>query len=373
MRIAFFAPPKPIDHKVPSGDLIIGRELHNFLCSKGHEINIASHMRMRHITTSPNRWPSLLLEYNKTLHRIKEFKPDIWLTYHSYYKSPDLFGPYISQKLKIPYVIYQGVFATKYRRNHKTWLGYIANKNALIHADHVFANKDIDFKNLSRIILPEKLSRTFPGINISDFPFCKNSRKEIRSTLDLKGCTCVMSTAMLRDDVKAESMADLIKAFAEVVIKEPGARLIIAGDGPARGRLEYLAKTQAGNKIIFLGKIKRDKLYKYYSAADLFAFPGINEAFGMVYLEAQSAGLPIVAYSTRGPSETVKNQKTGLLSPQGNIQKLSENILKLTRSKTLRDQMKAEALTHIKKNFDLKSNLLKVESELLKTANRRFI
>lgn len=371
MRIAFYAPPKPIDHKNPSGDLVIGKSLHDFLCNKGHEIKIASYMRMRHITTSPHKWSSLLVEYNRALRRTESFKPDIWLTYHSYYKSPDLFGPLISRKLGIPYVIYQGTFATKYRRSHKTWLGYMANKNALLNADHVFANKEIDFQNLSRIILPEKLSRTFPGIKTSDFPFCKNSRTEIRSNLDLKGCICIMSTAMLRDGVKTESMTDLINAFTDVVKKEPGSRLIIAGDGTARGKLEYLAKTKAGNKIIFLGKIDRAELYKYYSAADFFAYPGINEALGMVYLEAQSTGLPVIAYSTRGPLEAIKDKKTGLLSPQGNLQELSKNILTLIRNKELRDQMKKEAQAYVNDKFDLESNLLKVESELIITASRR--
>lgn len=366
MKIVFFAPHKPLDHKIPSGDLMIGRSLHNFLRDRGHEIITASRTRLWNIINKPHRWPATCLEYRKTIERVRKFNPDLWLTYHSYYKSPDLFGPGICQKLNIPYAIYQGVFATKHRRRLKSWPGYMANKNALIYADHVFANKEIDFCNLSRIIIPEKLSRTRPGIEPGKFAFCEQSRQQVRKKLLLQGHTVIMSTAMLRDDVKAESMADLIKAFGKAAAGEPKTRLIIAGDGSAKKRLEHLAREKAGEKVQFIGQIQRDELYRYYSAADIFAFPGINEALGMVYLEAQSVGLPIVAYSTRGPLETVSDRETGLLCAEGDINALAESMLKLIRDKNLRKEMSARAPRRIAEKFDLKNNLSEVEAQLLK-------
>lgn len=350
---------------------MIGKGLHDYLLSRGHDLKIASCMRLRNVLNRPQKWPLLFLEYTKALKKISKFNPDIWLTYHSYYKSPDIFGPSICRKLGIPYVIYQGVFATKHRRKIKTWPGYIANKNALLNADHVFTNKEIDFHNLSRIILPEKLSRTRPGIKPEKFSFCPKSRAEIRSKLGLEKSVVIMSTAMLRDDVKAKSMTDLINAFALAVQEEPDARLIIAGDGEAKSRLESLAKQKASTKIIFLGKVPRNELYKYYSGADLFAFPGINEALGMVYLEAQSAGLPVVAYSTRGPLETVTHGETGMLSPEGSLEALSLNLLKFIRNKPLRLKMGQAGTKRINDLFNMNSNLSKVEAQLIKSGTKR--
>ncbi len=74
---------------------------------------------------------------------------------------------------------------------------------------------------------------------------------------------------MLREDVKAESITDLINAFAPISRKVPDAMLLIAGDGDARQRLEKLAAQKAENRIVFLGQVRRDQLYKYYSAADI--------------------------------------------------------------------------------------------------------
>ncbi|WP_320169575.1 glycosyltransferase family 4 protein [Maridesulfovibrio sp.] len=366
MRIAFFAPHKPVDHPVPSGDLMIARGLRDFLIDSGHRVEIASRERLWKIIESPGRWPSVFFEYGRILERMEKFRPDLWITYHSYHKSPDLYGPEISQRLGIPYVIYQGVFATKYRRNFRTWPGYMANKKALLYSAHVFANKEIDFCNLSRIIIPEKLSRTYPGINTDDFSFCPHSRKDVRSQLGLGKTTTLISVAMLREDVKAESITDLIQAFGTAAGDTPDMRLLIAGEGEARARLEKLAEKVAGEKIVFLGSIPRKELFRYYSAADVFAFPGINEALGMVYLEAQCAGLPVVAYSTRGPSEAVAHMETGLLSPQGDIQALAENITEIVRNTELRERMKKAAPKRIKRIFDLRSNLAQVEKQLLK-------
>ncbi|WP_415713106.1 glycosyltransferase [Maridesulfovibrio sp.] len=372
MRIAFFAPHKPIDHPQPSGDLIIGRTLHDFLKNQGHELLVASDSRLRHITCKPAQWPGLYLEFRRALKRVQEFKPDLWLTYHSYYKSPDLLGPHIAAKLGIPYVIYQGVFATKYRRNFKTWAGYISNKHALLHADHVFANKDRDFRNLSRIIIPEKLSRTYVGIEPDKFQYCAVSAEEIRNKHGLNGEKIILSTAMLREDVKAQSISDLIRAFTPVTKEITQTTLLIAGDGEARPRLEQLAAKQAGGKILFLGRVERDELYKYYSAADIFAYPGINEALGMVYLEAQCAGLPVVAYSTPGPKEAVDQGVTGLLSPEGDIAAMTTNLIKLLSNPSLCEKMGNAATERIKTHFNLTTNLKKVENRLNKVSLWRY-
>ncbi|WP_320007966.1 glycosyltransferase family 4 protein [Maridesulfovibrio sp.] len=372
MRIAFFAPHKHIDHPLPSGDLIIGRTLHDFLQAQGHELLIASRARLRHITGKPLEWPGLFLELQRTLKRVRDFNPDIWLTYHSYYKSPDLLGPYISAKLGIPYAIYQGVFATKYRRNLRTWPGYMINKHALLHADHVFANKKLDFENLSRIILPQKLTRTHVGIKTEQFSYNSDGEAEIRRKHSLDGKQVILSAAMLREDVKAESITDLINAFAPLSKKYPQVVLLIAGDGEARSRLQDFAAQKAGNRIHFLGRIKREELHKYYSAADLFAYPGINEALGMVYLEAQCCGLPVVAYSTSGPEEAVAHGQTGLLSPEKNLPSLTANLEKLLIDSDLRAAMSKAAPVRIKKHFDLSDNLLKVECKLNEISHWRY-
>ena len=69
---------------------------------------------------------------------------DLWFTYHTYYKAPDLLGPYATSKLTIPYVIFQGIYSTKRRRKLKTLPGFYLNRDVLRAARHVFINKTVE-------------------------------------------------------------------------------------------------------------------------------------------------------------------------------------------------------------------------------------
>ena len=89
----------------------------------------------------------------------------------------------------------------------------------------------------------------------------------------------------------------------------PTVRLLIVGDGPARGELE---KT-LGDSARFAGYRTGDDLADHYAAADLFAFASLTETFGNVILEAMASGLPVVAVRAGGPGEIVRPGETGFL------------------------------------------------------------
>ena len=107
-------------------------------------------------------------------------QPDLWLTYHSYYKAPDLLGPGISRTLGIPYVIFQGMYSTKHKRRIKTLPGFYLNRHALVSADHVLSNRKEDLKNLRRLIPSRKLTYIRPGINPDSFTRDMSARQELR-------------------------------------------------------------------------------------------------------------------------------------------------------------------------------------------------
>src|SRR4029450_7774193 len=86
------------------------------------------------------------------------------------------------------------------------------------------------------------------------------------------------------------------------------------GDGPARAEVEALM-APLGERVRFAGAVPHEKLPALYAAAGLYLWPAITEAYGMAFLEAQAAGLAVVAGRTGGVPAVVADGVTGLLTP----------------------------------------------------------
>ena len=128
--------------------------------------------------------------------------------------------------------------------------------------------------------------------------------------------------------------------------------------------LEQQDRQLPRQRVHFIGKIPRQQLFHYYSGADIFAFPGIEESLGMVYLEAQSCGLPVVACADWGGGEAVLHKQTGLLSRGTSASEFTANIRKLAEDDQLRHSLAAAARAHITEHHDLKKNYTGLEHKL---------
>jgi glycosyltransferase involved in cell wall biosynthesis len=362
MRIAYYMPFKPLGHQHPSGDLIIGSELYRFLQSGAHQICQVSRLRLRWVYLKPWVWPVYLFHLARALRRIKRQRIDIWITYHSYYKAPDILGPACARLAGIPYIIFQGIYATKRKRQFKTWMGFVLNRQALMAADHVITNKLRDHVNLLRIVPSDRLSYVRPGIVCSRFAFDAASRKRLRAHWGCQDLAVVMCAAMLRPGVKTQGVEIVIRACAHLAEQGLDFRLVVVGDGAGRKPLEALADKLLPGRVRFVGRVPRSDLQGHFSAADIFAFPGIDESLGMVYLEAQSCGIPVVAFRDWGAKEAVVDGETGLLSNAADTGAFEANIRYLLENKAARQAMGASAAAHIREHHDRDVNYLGLES-----------
>jgi glycosyltransferase involved in cell wall biosynthesis len=247
MRIFFYPPFKPLGHPNPSGDLVTATGLYDYLKGRGHQIA---------------------------------------LTYHAYYKAPDLLGPTVCRRSRVPYAIFQGMYSSKRRRKLKTLPGYFLNKKALCAAQKVFTNRKEDLINLKRILPEKRVSYVAPGIQPEDFVFDEKSRIELRRLWGIGDEPTVLSAAMFRPDVKTQGLLWVIRACGELFRQGLRFTLVIAGDGKEKVNLQRFASKQLPGRVRFVGKIERNDMSGFYSAGDIFAFPGFRETLGMVFLEA---------------------------------------------------------------------------------------
>ncbi|MFV2091928.1 MAG: glycosyltransferase family 1 protein, partial [Hyphomicrobiales bacterium] len=143
MRIAFYAPLKAPDHSVPSGVRAMARLLIRALQAGGHEVTVASGLR-RYAEHDTDQAPIRAAAKSETDRLREAWKhaphraPDLWFTYHLYYRAPDWIGPAMARHLDIPYVVAEASFAMK--RATGVWsIGHDAVGQALRLAELVLA------------------------------------------------------------------------------------------------------------------------------------------------------------------------------------------------------------------------------------------
>lgn len=285
-RVAFYAPMKPPHHPVPSGDREIARNLIALLKSSGAEVQLASDLRIYEGDGNAERQTALRAQAETEAARLISQMPetDLWVTYHNYYKAPDLIGPAVARSRRIPYVQIESTRAKK--RLSGPWAEFARAAHAAADAaDVIFYFTEQDRFALDRDRYGGQILTCLP-------PFLPLESLPASSSLD----GTMLTAGMMRAGDKLASYG----IVAETLAYLPGDwRLCIAGDGPARPEVEALM-APFGNRIRFLGQLSRTELSQAYATASLFLWPGVNEAFGMVYLEAQAHGLPIVAQDRPG-------------------------------------------------------------------------
>jgi glycosyltransferase involved in cell wall biosynthesis len=119
-------------------------------------------------------------------------------------------------------------------------------------------------------------------------------------------------------------LEDLLEAAARLRVRIRGVRFRIVGNGPEWARLRARhARLGLGETVTFLGDVSATALAVEYAGADCFCLPSTQEGFGIVFLEAMTAGLPVVACRAAAIPEVVVHGETGMLVPPRDPQALA--------------------------------------------------
>lgn len=203
-----------------------------------------------------------------------------------------------------------------YSKKPKSWLSkfvldtlnnhgrQVIKKNSDLNLAVSNEAKDWMFKPSEEVFIQKN------GIELSNFVFDKDSRKELRSELGIEDHTNIIGFAGVLSDRKNPLFA--VEMYAKFLPLHPDSVFLIFGNGRDEKQVvERVKELQLTDKIIFMGR--KLNLNKWYSAIDVFIFPSKTEGFGFVLLETQVNGLPIVC-SQGIPSEAIQTDSVCQLS-----------------------------------------------------------
>ena len=231
------------------------------------------------------------------------------------------------------------------------------HRHTLARATHVIAVSAAVARELrSQRILSDKQIAVIPnGVDVDRFN-CEFDRKEFLRGMGLPPeCLLVGSIGELRTLKRHD---DFIRAAALV----PGAHFVLAGidptpSGEVRKQLEKLVdELGLKDRFHFLGWL--DQAEKLLCALDVFVSASETESFGLVIAEAMAAGTAVVATETEGAKEVIEDQKTGILAPIGDVNRIAAAINTLLENP---GEIGVRAREAVNRKFSLKRMVDEIE------------
>lgn len=349
--IAFYAPMKAPTHPTPSGDRAMARAL---LAALGPRAQLVSDLRIYDGGGERAVQDELTRRAAAETERLLRDSPadlSLWVSYHNYYKAPDLIGPAICRACNLPYVLIEASRAKK--RLTGAWAGFAAAAEAASDAaDLIFYLTEQDHAALARDRPPHQILRPLR-------PFL--AREDLPRASPCKGA--ILSVGMMRGPDKLASyrlIADTLTCLGDQAFE-----IELAGDGPERAEVEQMM-APFGPRVRFLGQLDEGAMADAYQRAGLFFWPGVNEAFGMVFLEAQSRGLPVVTQDRPGVRDVLAPGQA--LPEQGGAQALADRLHHLLRAPDQRRALGTRAREHMAEHHLLSAARATIKAALAEVA-----
>lgn len=351
--MSFYSPMKPLDSPIPSGDREISRGLYAFFKQQGHRPFVISRLvsrrkkfQMRRLTIL-TWWFIWFPTFIKNL-----FKPaDLLFTYHSYYKAPDWLHPFISLITGTPYVVFEASFKPSLKRSSPFYFYLL--KFSFDRARLLFTDTKKDFFVLKEHF-PDKTFYIKPSVQTQTIV---DPRAVKQKSYPLK----LISLAMLRKDRKLPSVLWLVETLAE--LQEEGYEFFYQHIGGGEGFEDlkracekYLEKSS----YALVGTKSPEEAQELLAGSDIFVYPGIGEAFGMVYLEAQAKGLPVVAFANGGVADAVSDGYSGYLCAPMNRKEYKARIIEFMNDDEKYKKFSQQARQYVLENHNQNKNYVEM-------------
>ena len=241
-------------------------------------------------------------------------------------------GLWLQKWLHLPYVIYaHGNEVLDAMQG--SWDGH---RRTIQSADCVFANSYYTADLLKKAgVQPERIQVVHPGCDVDKFRPIEVSIEDRRSILGPHAEKKVILTVGRLVIRKGHDL--VIRALPQVLKAHPDTCYLVVGSGPAKSTIASLANEMGlGDKVIFWENAKDSELLKIYNLCDVFAMPSRAnlkscdvEGFGIVFIEANACGKPVIAGRSGGMADAVVDGETGFLVDPDDSDALAESLSRM--------------------------------------------
>jgi phosphatidylinositol alpha-1,6-mannosyltransferase len=201
---------------------------------------------------------------------------------------------------------------------------------------------------------PERIHTIHPGVDLNRFRCREGEGERTRRVLGIGKIPLLLTVGRLQ---KRKGQDVVIKALPEVRKRFPDVRYLIVGDGEEAENLRRLAEAKGvSDNVLFAGKVPDSDLPGFYAACDLFimanrAVNGDIEGFGMVFLEANAAGKPVIGGISGGTRDAILDGQTGVRVEGERPEAVASAIVRLLADPDLRNRMGEAGRRRVVRDF----------------------
>ncbi len=278
----------------------------------------------------------------------------------------------VAQTYQIPYSVYTYGMDIEIPLQH--WRRKKTLKSTLKDTEHIFTiSEDTKRRVLRAGGTEDQIVKINPGLDVSEFIPNKDllSRKteELIDRYKLQGKKVIVTVGRT---VARKGQDTVLKSLPKIIEQIPEAHYVIAGGGEYLDELKSIsAKLNLEKHVTFTGRFPDDEKAALYNLADVVVMISRVEkstdieGFGIVYLEANALGKPVVAGRSGGVEDAVIDHKTGLLvDDPTDTDEVSKQIVRLLRDEDLANRLGEQGRERVGRDFDWNELVSELESYL---------
>ncbi|NUM25377.1 MAG: glycosyltransferase family 4 protein [Candidatus Buchananbacteria bacterium] len=273
----------------------------------------------------------------------------------------------LKKRLKIPYIFYAHgldiLLPQKFMRK-KTIL-----KNIIKESSGIVANSHFTKDELLKLGANNgQVTVVYPGANIKNHHVADSEIAALIKKHQLENKKILLTVGRL---VERKGHDVVIKSLPAIIKKIPNITYLIVGDGPRKTQLVNLVhQLRLGHYVQFVDRVANSILPAYYQLADVFIMPSrrINgydvEGFGIVFIEANLFGKPVIGGRSGGVGEAIVDGQTGILVNPTSEEEVSRSVIKLLTDPALAERLGLQGMERALRDFDWQTQTKKIKDLL---------